>query len=946
MPVNLERPEQIHIADKTTNIAVYIMDKEFTKYIRDTVERDGYYYGSLLTEEEADAILDFDDEDDANPNLPTEAAEEMLLRSTGLNIDLSTQGAASLALSAISDKTIKSRNVLTVVKSPLRERTYDPNHLDTWLVPPRTIDDANVAVSSINFPQGRPSGTPLDSLRIDPKENPAESALSNALSFAQILHHWGSDVTELATFIDRTFGIDYALKLITQVSYAEVAELDEFLALGGRPSPQINISPNIVSEYVTRDKPAYTREDVEASSIFLGRHQELARYIAVMTNMCHGKGYKDVFSFEVNPAQFSTFDPASFNGHTVSINVHPTPSMVASSITNKSTYKQFIAARQPARVAIKAGERTLLKDLGKFNAMKLAKAKWGVPGGVGMQVPKDVLMTLGVPKTKKVATLTKQSAPSRVSAIATVICHRTDRDEHLDAIDAITMVNMLTSIIDVDTVHLAARWMDLISVKSFQVAMNAISVTDVCSIAEFDEKVQAADDQRGMAQLLIFHRHAMHQRLAVRDGVLIIKKIFAKEQLPSRMGPASSYMILGYPRLAKIIRDSIKGVPFTAAKSAAGKLYHRTASVSLVDLPAEKVAHMLAQADEEINASKVYVVPAKIYGRVFVAGMRETWSNFYMSRASSRIQIARAFIPGVYGSMSKCLANMKVILSSVPDEKDYGRAVVTGVVLEALIDYSMYLAYRYYSISLNGLKVTKDFSQCMGNYRTWLTKNFWEDSGFQKSISVDPHPDKLKSDSALSSEIDRICNLICNGENQTKAPANVLRQLYGMHVLKVSLTVGEVLRRDKAAITDWVDTSIPVEEKPSLPTVSDAELISAMKEDALTSLPHPSLAYSADVRLTASRLSMASYTVSDDHPDFREAALFMSDLERLNAIKEKSLKAWEVILNVADTMDTADVAGNNMVYEVLPPVTIKFFEVIATHSGYKSTKKAVMMEGP
>jgi hypothetical protein len=930
------------------------MDRDFTRHIRDTVEANGIYYGNLYTEAEVDALLDMDIEDTVNPNLPTEAAEELIYRTTGIQVELAAQGAASLTLGSVKDGRFDSRNTLTMIKSELRTRVYDPGHPDTWLVPPRTRDDANLAVSSINFPQRKISGTPLDNLRIDTKDNPAEKALSNALSFAQALHGWGADVAEFCGVVDKVFGISYAMALIEKCGYAETADLDEYLATGGRPPPQVNMSPNRVSQFITRDRPMYAKEDVGAASIFAGRSQELARFISVFTNMCHGDGYQDLFKFQINRAQFSMFDPSVFKGVKLRTDVKPRPSDAAASIADKGTIDSYIRARQAARVAFKTKERTLIKTLGLFRARKAVTAVW-LGAAQPMHVPgsKDI-MQIGLPKYKPADPIHQLAVPTRVNAIAHAICHRTDRDDYVATLDATAIVSCYTSASCENIETFSTRWNGYIAVQGFARSMDAINLSDVTTIAEFEALVKSADDQKLVGRVAVYHRACMHSTVNVREAISMIDASSTGRDMPKKFGSPRKYRIGKYPRVLRLVYDGARGNPYSAIRSASGQLHGRVATKGVVDIDAEQAARMFNKAEAEVARSKSKHTKFSAYLRIATQGVRDTWANFYYARARSRLSLLYAMIPGNYRTMSLCVDDIQATLTRNADDRDYGKMAIAGLAVEIMVDLAGYLAYKFASISLLGFKTAPDADKWIESYKKWLSTSFKAEVGFQDSISIDLHTEKFGSKSAIVKELGELAEKIApEADNLPSAKIIVelmIKEFYVTYKDKVSLSLGEMLRKDKSVLTRWDDVTYADDRKvpatPEAPTATTAEVVDAIMSVADTAAVLPGRAYSDEIRLVKALFSVAARAVSSDDEVFRNSCLYMNDYTRLQTAHDMGDKVWAVTQMVANAIDTADRGGNDMAKHYLSDNGKMFWALIVKKIGFDPTSGRSIMEGP
>lgn len=328
-----------------------MIDQEYTQEVRNLANSGRDVVHQVFTEEEIDWLLDEGDADDGSGIIAL--AEEAIFRSTGLPVDLAAEGPARSIVVQEGASEGQEHNTFVVVESGINRRDLMFVERDRDTIPKVTPQDANYAARSLDFPMTRPSGTALDGMRIDDRDNPIEQSFVSAITCIQILKHWGVDVSELVHVVSTMWDVDFVNELISRVSLARSEDLDTFLASGGRPPPSVYMSPNVLSRYVVRQSPTVDPSSVGYSQAFTGRAKAMSKFLIATTNVMRGNGAMTEIRTHMNPACMSRFDPESLAAWTIRAEEVESAAHYKWGIPGLKNYATFVDARQAASVALR-----------------------------------------------------------------------------------------------------------------------------------------------------------------------------------------------------------------------------------------------------------------------------------------------------------------------------------------------------------------------------------------------------------------------------------------------------------------------------------------------------------------------------------------------------------------------------------------------------------------
>lgn len=932
------------------------MDIDFSKSIRDTLSRGETYIGPLFTQEEAEALMDIDD--DVNPNMPTRAAEELIYRSTGVNVELAPQGAADQCIGATTANRLSTQNTITIEQAQLRKRAYDPDHPDTKLVPSITPDDANEAVTSITFPQLKPTGTPLDKMRLDSKENPAERCLSNALTVAQILSHWEVDVDNLCKCIDAIYGISYSKKLIKDASFANISDLSEFIASGGRPAPTSYISPNITSRYMVATRPTYSVGHMFSSSIFFGRAIELAKFIAVTTNLVHGRNFRDTFYFEMNPAQFSTFDPNMISPAGLPSNFVPKRSLMSSSIPHVESIEVYIKHRQPARVAFHEASRSLATILRKEETYRPVDVK-SLFASWNNRKNADIMSTNPTDSSKR-EMFTEEAAPKRVSAVACGIAHKEMGVSNLASLEALCYFHAVLALRTLTAAELATEWPNWKTMRGLSDAVSAINSIAAKDIADYSILTKMGQGSAESARLMVTHRHTRHIHMAVVNAVEAARECKTAGRSDRRMPRWKGYGQGNSFRLYSYVMDYLSTIqstqPFRAYSKAKGQLYGMEVECSMLTASAKRMAAMLKSAQAQINADRNISDndKSKIRIRHMFSRLRETWANFYSRRAMAKMSLLD--IASV--NLAKTVKDVFTMAKNNQASEELVYDLLQGFAIEAIWEHAASLAYKFAEISVVGLELSGDLKTDLEVYKAWLTEEDADGTyaALSKKVVIDMHKEKLARKSALSDKVAECTAFLIGpcriGDQVNSYVKRVMGFMYLKLGNKVKDSVIECLRLDREIITNIPGYEkiaamrpIKVAEPPAPDAVEsdlqafslDLSVLGADDDDV------PMVEYSKDVKTVSFQLSecQGKFTCLDTYADVNSAIKYLTDRDTLCLVAET--ENWGRLKHISKAMEGMCSGGACILNILMPAQDLKFIISVAKSVGYQEKNSVTLM---
>lgn len=534
----------------TNSLLLAMADTNYTAYVRDTVDRDGECVHSVFTEAELDWLLE-EAYDDTTGGI-TKLAEEAILRTTGLPVDLSLEGPARSAIVRSDGTPGQEHNTFTIVSSEGRKRDFKPDTVDRESIPKITPQDANTAVRSIDFPAGKVRGTPVDGMRLDDKDNPAEGCFAAQVTIAQILHLWGVNADGLIMAINAEWGIDYAGKLVRDVAYCRAADLSSFIASGGRPSPQIYMSPNVLSRYLFLNRPIVDVESIGYSASFVGRCRALCKFIVASSSQFLGNGFIDSASFHMNPACMTRFDPVSLADWAVEGGDDVRPGSCSNLLVSSSCFDAFVAARQPLSVA-RAVDRI---DLAKacFAVSNIERMPLYVSPSENVTEIADRLI-MGRSVTRNIRTDMHVAADPKKAGAILFNCYNGDAipAKHTSVIGSCAAMLALCAI-SPGAINYAAYWRAMRSSVGLGDVINTINVASIDRNEYFRHVKAALQDTKSndAIAMALVNRHIDH----IRPSIVSALEIVYRSQKSHRRGSGHLLLYRGYERAWLGLRTS------------------------------------------------------------------------------------------------------------------------------------------------------------------------------------------------------------------------------------------------------------------------------------------------------------------------------------------------------------------------------------------------------
>lgn len=606
----------------------------FTSAVKAEIEEEGQYVGPLLSEEELDFLLDYHEE--TNPSFHTQLAEAMIERSTGLRVDLATQGPAVFNLSRASDspEVENMHNTYTVTQSEYRKRIFDPSHPDTRFRPKITPLDANIASTSIDFALSRPRGTLIDGMRLDGKENPVETCFLNQVTVMQILEQWGANVDSLITFCEDEWGIDYVRQLLDDIALAPIKDMPMFLASGGRPPPNIYISANFMSMVSVISKPTVSAESIGVSSIFTGRCVAMAKFILATCNLVRGTGAVRTLSFNMNAGQFGLFDPSVFNGVVLEHGFRASACKLANTIVGITSYAKFVKARQSLKHAIKCERTGVLGDVEKVSMMLKPSSSYGFKSSAGE------IMTGSGGRKPTSSDFVEEAAPSKVTTMLFSFFHQEDKTNCIDALISSQNTLMVLSASGASRVSLASCWPIISRMKGMCDLLGAVPVSRVVRIEEVREAMIGSSNERRLASVYLVARTLSLAQVTLSSVHATCVVIASTGKVPRKLSQTQDLYVGKYPRTLRLFEKVAAVItklrPFIYGQSVRQSFANGVANVSVLGIQISRMVSSASDLDgwERSTKNRKVDVTTQNAARVrhMFAHARREWTAHYDGR--------------------------------------------------------------------------------------------------------------------------------------------------------------------------------------------------------------------------------------------------------------------------------------------------------------------------
>lgn len=918
------------------------MDHEFSEKIRAEVLATGEYYGPLYTESEVDAILDYDE--CLNADLPTKMVEAAIYRQAGILVDLDVQGAAALNVVKASTNSAERQqhNVISVEKAHRVQRTYDRRDEDSGLVPMLTPEDPNIAVRSIDFASGKATAGKLDLITMDANENPVELALIDQLVVCQALHTMGANVDSLIHHVSVTWGMAYVDKLVANLALAPIADIQGYLAVGGRPSPQLYISANYASSYRIVDRPTADLVGVGYSSAFFARSAAICKMLCATVEMIHGEPMGALVSFNTNPAQFNTFGIDELNGITLISDVIPVENPLCKAVANVESYEIFLKSRQAVKHVDAVGRSMAARDLREIEKISVVPRTRRFSAAVKKIALFDPLDT----DCSKRMVEAEKAAPSKVTTMLFGFMHG-DRvaADYLRSYEAI-LCSMVVTAGARDASDVARAYSAMVSLNGTSHLLRCLNVARCReALKELDSLLSATNDARRMTALYLLSRHRSLALGAHRNAHVACLDWIRTGKSATALVDKGPYVCGRVNRSLRYLVDYMRYVTPTRPYSYLGKLHRgmnegyfstsvfdRRASNNIEDLiwfqEWYKEHERKLQWERENNGRKtknVYVPKAKLEQfrkeiddaarskvhtqeyRVIFSNMRHNWSEFYMSYASSYMSMYR--LAGIMSPDATYDLSDVTGLSKRSSSLGILACMVLGAAVECIICKAKAVAYNWHKIILKGTKHGTD--PVMDKYADLLLDTAYED--IEDLVTVDSKMGYKDSSSKMKEAAEKAMKEVVSFMPKISMKKDTVEAIFYEAYKKsekmVKRSVVEMIKRDHAMLVQpaklsdhpsGISSADNDEEETKgedVPALDLSSLIASITAsiDPTSTVKTPAITEDW-IKEAYGAFADVSFDVQDSDPQLHRQLVWIEDNIREQAINHKALKSKIVAL--------------------------------------------------
>lgn len=726
-----------------------IISDEFSEMIRGEVETNGCYIGPVFTEEEVDAL--FDDEDDINDSYTIDLAEAAFYRESGIKVDLAVQGPAAMNVAKAIDETKQKHNTYTVEVSDTLFRDY--SDIPDSELPTYTPEDLNVSVKSLDFTSSKPRANRLDLIMFEAQENPIEKSLMDQLTVVQALEHLGADVESLYSYLDTKWGIDYTRELVRDAAIAPIADLEKYLATGGRPAPQVYYSANLMSTMRIIQRPTVDLHGVGYTSAFFGRSAMICKMIMANLHLVYGKGCVKRFSFHANPSQFNTFKESTLTGKKLVAPKCSSRTMMHSSIAGLTSKDDFLRTRQAMKQAETAATVAIQNDLKAIEGMtEMPKMGRFVDMMRGFDVFDPMSPSNFVRKTP-----VESVAPSKVTTILYGALHHDGMPiDYLVTYGAVVATLALQSIDDLKA-RVAKKYSVIMGNPAMRHVVQSINIGRAASsIPELgDAMYQSPDSRRFAALYLILRQHSL-LKISYADAWATAGNWVVTGDCVSKC--RATHSVMDKRRSVKVVLDILRVVkktrPFSyVAKSNIGMANSKFA-VSLFDgmkiHTVQKEIEYMQWVDSigKGNIQKHLAKATNLKVRPIFSKMRDTWAGFYRDLSDNCINAARL----IWNLMDIAPASIAYVTWS--EDMPTHVAAYIGLAAESVHYEGIRLAYKFANISIGKVSKETFTDTSVEHYTKFLLTD--------EEAIVSMESERGRDQSAFQTEVDDAAQRIAN----------------------------------------------------------------------------------------------------------------------------------------------------------------------------------------
>lgn len=788
------------------NIADTRIDNNFTKILRTALETRGKVTAPVITIGEARALTRGDFLTTAD--LPLHLTRAALFRSTGLDVDLATQGPASSNIVKKGASVNQQHNTFSVSLDESRDRRFRSTTTDHENVPKLTPQDANRAVGSLDFPSTRPRGTPIQGLKLDDKENPYEKVFVDQLTVGQIMHHWGADYMPIVKYIDRAWQITYAKELIENVSLCRASDLTAYLANGGRPAPSVYISPNIMSRYTVDESPRVSFEKLGYSGAFVGRSRKMAQFIMATLGIVYGEGCTFVEDFHMNPAHLSKFSTDDLVEWVIELPSQVPRALGRETIAAIDTYDEYVRARLTVRSA-ETATREHAKDVLNALAATRSKALDSYKNRVFMKGDTAIMATINTASVNK-DVATENAAPSRLTALLLAIFHGPpDPAKYLTLVSTCHALLVL-AFMDYESDAYVLIWKHLMQGPGLHDLVEVLNLSRIKEIEEVNAmlRVYPRIRNRELIAHYVIGRQIAFMKTTINSAVYETNTLIFRDTKDPLFG--SKEIVV--QKVGKLVRP-IRLVEDMLNYTYGTRPYSYLTRFKQVAVTESAKCSLLIHRNDAVYA---YLIMADNHNmhrmRPLVSSLRHTWCGYYLNEALMIKRLVRSIC--AVEPKATCRLDSKVF----DDTTRVGKSewLIRGFALEYAAAMSKYFMYKWYHISPGTLAADLVVDDKMVASEFWTsTVNAYINAlkaGKDIKFKVDPKAHQLAINSGIRADVAKRLEefaAICNetGGEQVrlvKAMTNVVRDHYANNSWVFEATLKDAINNDRASVAPTV----------------------------------------------------------------------------------------------------------------------------------------------
>jgi hypothetical protein len=540
-------------------------------------------------------------------------------------------------------------------------------------------------VKSLDYAPRKVSTTPLDLISLDERENPVERSLMNALTALQALKYMGADVSDLVTWLEEHWGMDYLHDLVEKVGFASADDISSFIASGGRPTPQIYMSANLLTQFRIESRPTVDVGSLLNISAFMTRYVVVARFVAVVHSLVHGIQAPYSWTFHCNESQLSRTYKNTFQGVKLRLSKRASISPLAGQVSDAADYASFLAARIPTKHLDKADRVDAYLAVNKIlDSLPRADTNTKFSGGPSF-------FTNRVPKPKPSRPVVSKDIHSKVTTI--LFGYSSDARGH-------------ESILDSYGICIAEAAMQILDPEGDLRAEMVSRATSIMGMNRLKRYINIAEARKSIVELNVlctgrdpsvttfYYLQYRYLSLSAPNADLAINAALdAAQSKVTSNKYATTYGFRGIRYYMDFLAQHVEGKqglghptrPFIYLRNQSGLMNKSSLAISLFT---ENFRDML---EKDVSARKnARDKTAKEAQRLMIAPvfskLRRSWSEFYATKAAACRQ---------------ALSLVDYMATSTGMKAEYVSILREYLETEAIHNIALALAYKFYSIQLS-----------------------------------------------------------------------------------------------------------------------------------------------------------------------------------------------------------------------------------------------------